>query len=366
VSATAWFDNATAPPGRAPLHAPAIIVIALALAALTSTQFLFQPFVWRNWPVDEVLLGWRDYAGQRALTAAAIAVALIAVRAVPLRHPPARAVLTVVAIAVGAGLGELGPLALDPGERAYGFAPALRRGLQTTVFASGIVALITLWRQAAELNAAVRAAELRRARSEQQHVELSLQAMRSRIEPHFLFNTLATVLRLLQTRPPEGAALLDHLVSYLRWSQVSARVQQIRLGQEADLVEAYLAVVSTRMSGRLRAQCAIPAELRDCLIPPLVVATLVENAIQHGIAPAPEGGSLRVEARARGETLELVVADTGVGFSETGGSGIGLANIRARLATLYGAAGGLRIANGAPHGVRAQVDVPLRRTESAP
>jgi hypothetical protein len=361
---TAWFDSATAPPGKAPLHAPAIIGVSLAIAVLTSTQFLFQPFVWRNWPVDEVLLGWLDFARQRAWTAAAIAAALIGVLALPLKHTLARALLTVAAIAVGAGVGELGPLVLDPDTRAFDFPPAIRRLLETTVFASGIVALIHLWRQSAELNAAVRATDLRRARSEQQHVELSLQAMRSRIEPHFLFNTLATVLRLLQTQPRQGADLLDHLVAYLRWSQLSAGQQEIQLGQEADLVEAYLAVVSTRMSGRLSARCIVPGGLRDCLIPPLIVATLVENASKHGISPAPKGGTIEVEARAVGETLALIVTDTGVGFTGgTGGSGIGLANIRARLATLYGDEGVLRLAHNSPHGVRAEIRVPLRRGE---
>jgi hypothetical protein len=366
MSVAAWFDSAIAPPGKAPLQAPAIIGIALALAVLTSTQFLFQPFVWRNWPVDEVLLGWLDYAGQRALSAAAIAAALIAVRAVRVRNTAARALMTVAAIALGAGAGELGPLVLDPGAMTYEFAPAIRRVLQTTVFACGIVALILLWRQATDLNAAIRAAELHRAKSEQQHVELSLQAMRSRIEPHFLFNTLATVLRLMQTQPRQGAALLDHLVAYLRWSQLSAGLQQIALGQEADLVEAYLAVVSTRMSDRLAARCAISDELRDCLVPPLMVATLVENAIKHGIAPAPHGGSLEIEARVFGQTLEIVVADTGVGFSQSGGSGIGLANIRARLSTLYGERGCLSLAHNTPQGVRAQLRLPLCRAEAAP
>jgi hypothetical protein len=356
-----------APPRKAPLHATAILGVALALALLTSTQFFFQPFVWRNWPVDEVLLGWLDFARQRALTGAAIAAALIAVRAVPLRSTIARTLLTIAAIAFGAAVGELGPLAFDPEQVPYNFLPAMRRVFQTILFASGIVALICLSRQAAELNAAVHAADLRRARSEQQHVELSLQAMRSRIEPHFLFNTLATVLRLLQTQPRQGAALLDHLVAYLRWSQLSAGMQQILLGPEADLVEAYLAVVSTRMSGRLAARCSIPDELRDCLVPPLMVATLVENAIKHGISPAPQGGAVQVEARALGETLELVVADTGVGFTESsGGSGIGLANIRARLATLHGDGAALRLAHNAPHGVRAQLHVPLRRARIAP
>jgi LytS/YehU family sensor histidine kinase len=126
-------------------------------------------------------------------------------------------------------------------------------------------------------------------------------------------------------------------------------------------VHAYLSVVATRMSGRLVLRWDIPEALRDCAVPPLAVATLAENAVKHGIASMPEGGTIEVSARALGATLEVTVADTGVGLSGSGGSGIGLSNIRARLTTLYGDAASLGLEHHPPHGVLARLQLPLLR-----
>ena len=107
------------------------------------------------------------------------------------------------------------------------------------------------------------------------------------------------------------------------------------------------------------------SELRGCELPPLLIASLVENAVKHGIAPRPEGGMIEVAARAVGALLEVTVADTGAGFSGSGGSGIGLLNTRARLATLYGAAGTLTLENNRPSGVLARMRLPRRGAETA-
>ena len=191
---------------------------------------------------------------------------------------------------------------------------------------------------------------LRRSQADSQVAQLRLQSLRSRIEPHFLFNTLATVRRLHHTDPADGARLLGHFLSYLRLTLASETAQHATLGDEIDLVGAYLHIVALRMSGRLKLRWDVSAELRGCELPPLLIASLVENAVKHGIAPRPEGGMIEVAARAVGALLEVTVADTGAGFSGSGGSGIGLLNTRARLATLYGAAGTLTLENNRPSG----------------
>jgi signal transduction histidine kinase len=354
---------ATTPPsaGARAWRLPARVVIpgTLLLAALMSTRFLAQPFVWHHWPLDEVLLGWRDIFIGHAVTALAIGVALMVFGRVRVHEAGLRAALMAAAIVVGAAIGELLPSAFDPRAGWVDVPSALGRTLQAIVVACCVAAMVALWHRSVAARSALDAAELRRTQLVQQLVQRRLQALRSRIEPHFLFNTLATVRRLHQTDPAQGARLLEHFVAYLRWTLASANVQHIRLGQEVDLVHAYLSVVATRMSGRLALRWDVPEALRDCLVPPLALATLAENAVKHGIASQPEGGVISVRARTLGGTLEVTVADTGVGLSGSGGSGIGLANIRARLATLYGDAASLGLERNAPQGVLARLRLPL-------
>ncbi|HEY6087689.1 MAG TPA: histidine kinase, partial [Burkholderiaceae bacterium] len=269
------------------------------------------------------------------------------------------------AIACGAVAGELTVLAADNRSATVDLRLAIARALQWTVVGCSIASMVYLWRRSVDARAAVQGAELRRSQVEGQLAQVRLQVLRSRIEPHFLFNTLATVRRLHLTDPALGAQLLEHLLSYLRRTLATESAQQTSLGQELDLVAAYLNVVATRMAGRLSLRWDVPDELRDCELPPLTIATLVENAVKHGIAPRPEGGTIEVRAQAVGAMLEVTVADTGVGFTGSGGSGIGLANIRSRLATLYGASGSLTLESNRPSGLRARMCLPRRPVGAA-
>jgi hypothetical protein len=248
---------------------PASIVLpgALLVALLLSTQYLFQPFVWRNWPVDEVLLGWFDVASSRALTAVAIGLAVLAAGHVRTQRGSVRVALMAGAIAAGAAAGELLPLLFIARMGPHDLELALGRALQAAVVGCSVAAMFALWRRSAEGRRALQAAELRASQVEQQSAQLRLQALRSRIEPHFLFNTLATVRRLHNTDPAQGARLLDQFTAYLRWTLATEQAHQTRLGQEVDLVHAYLSVVATRMSGRLALHWDVPEALRDCVVP---------------------------------------------------------------------------------------------------
>ena len=336
---------------------PWSVLIAVAM----STQFLFQPFVWRNWPLDEVLLGWSEVVRDRVVVALAIALALIGAGRAPARTPAGHALLLGAAIVFGAAVGEVA-LVGAPGDARSVFGRVLR----WCVIAGSVAAMFFLWRRTADANAAVQATELRRAQTKRQIAQARLQALRSQIEPHFLFNTLATVRRLHHTEPGQGAQLLASFLDYLRLTLPTLRDERSTLGQEIDLVQAYLGVVAVRMSGRLQVSFDVPAELRGVEFPPLSIATLVENAIKHGIAPLPAGGTVHVQARRLGAVVEVSVADTGVGFSGLGGSGIGLANIRARLQTLYGEQGVLVLETNQPSGVRASIRLPERQGGGAP
>ncbi len=195
---------------------------------------------------------------------------------------------------------------------------------------------------------------------EREMTEARLQVMQAQIEPHFLFNTLANVRRLYQTDPPTGRAMLRHLSRYLSAALPQMRESQSTLGRELALTIAYLNVQKIRMGERLNFEVDVPEALQPCTVPPMMLLTLVENAIRHGLVPLPKGGRVQVSARADDGTLRLQVADTGRGLHESsGGAGIGLANIRSRLKTLYDADARLLLAQNPELGVTATLELPV-------
>jgi hypothetical protein len=193
---------------------------------------------------------------------------------------------------------------------------------------------------------------------ERQIAEARLQLLQAQIEPHFLFNSLASVKRLYEREPAAGRELLRNLREYLRIASPKGRPGDARLGDEVGLATAFLAIFQLRMGDRLRVRVDVPEDVRSAVLPPLVLGTLVENAIKHGIAPRASGGTVSVSARRDGSILEVAVRDDGVGFRSDWGPGIGLANTRARLETLYPGVGALELAENADGGVKALVRIP--------
>ena len=334
-----------------------VLVLAALLAFVVSTQYLFQPFVWRHWPLDEVLLGWLEVLRDRVVGALAIGSTVALALQWPLRRRWARAAALALAIVGGAAGAEAAMSALDWPASAPSAAELAARTLRWSVFACGIVGLWVARQRALAVDEAARSEAAARMRTERQLSALRLQALQSQIEPHFLFNTLATVKRLGSTEPAQCARLLDHLHTFIRLSQ-AAQPGDARwtLRQDLQMVRAYLSVVEMRMNGRLRVRIDVDeAALGDLEVPPLALGTLVENAVKHGITPAPEGGEIAVDARREAGMIELRVADTGVGLRSEGGAGIGLANTRARLRTLHGEHAGLTLAANRPTGVVASL-----------
>ena len=189
--------------------------------------------------------------------------------------------------------------------------------------------------------------------------EARLRMLQAQIEPHFLFNTLANVRRLYQTQPGDGATMLDNLMRYFAVALPQMRATGTTLGREAILSESYLEIQRIRMGRRLTFAIDIPENLRDVQLPPMMLLTLVENAIKHGLAPLPEGGHVDVMASVKGNELHVRVADNGRGFVQSSGGGTGLANIRARLAGVYGTTARLTLALNTPRGVTSSITVPL-------
>ncbi|MCU0952025.1 MAG: histidine kinase [Burkholderiaceae bacterium] len=197
-----------------------------------------------------------------------------------------------------------------------------------------------------------------------QVTQAHLSALQAQIEPHFLFNTLANVKRLYETAPERGRDMLSSLIGYLRAALPGMRRSGATVAQELDLARAYLTILQMRMGERLAFTIDAPAQFDDAEMPPLVLGTLLENAIKHGLGALPEGGRIDIrvsqDTRHGAPVLRLDVADTGAGFSGLGGSGVGLANTRSRLAALYGDAAALTLATRTPRGVVATVVLPLR------
>ncbi|HZZ94766.1 MAG TPA: histidine kinase [Usitatibacter sp.] len=248
-------------------------------------------------------------------------------------------------------------LALVVGAAAY-------TSLRVAYFASCLLpaSLLTalLYFAARERDAALRLhrASLARVEIERQLVESRLNVLRAQIEPHFRFNSLASVKLLYGRNARKGRALLRDLADYLRKGTCRARQREVPLGDEVALARTFLGIFQVRMGKRLLVDVDVPADLDSALVPALTIGTLVENAIKHGIGPRAAGGTVRLTSRSDGGYLVVGVHDDGVGFRARSGSGVGLANIRARLETLLGPAGTLELASNSAGGVTATLRLP--------
>ncbi|HSN73174.1 MAG TPA: histidine kinase, partial [Steroidobacteraceae bacterium] len=180
----------------------------------------------------------------------------------------------------------------------------------------------------------------------------------------FLFNTLANVRRLYAEDPARGRVMLETLLRYLELALPAMRERASTLARDAELIEAYLGIQAVRMGPRLRFTIDIPPHLRGHRIPPMMLLTLVENSIKHGLSRKPEGGSVRVSAAAEQGRLILTVTDTGVGFTSGAGAGTGLANLSTRLAAEFGDEAGLSLANDEAGGATATLFLPLAAGDS--
>lgn len=210
-------------------------------------------------------------------------------------------------------------------------------------------------------------AELKRSQQEKLLAETELKLLQAQIEPHFLFNTLSNITQLIRSDPDLAVCTLENLTTLLRGALARTRSSISTLGQEVDFARAYLAVQATRMQGRLRYRCDLPEEFRDFPLPPLLIQPLLENAVIHGIEPAPEGGGIDFTAGHDGDVLVLSVSDNGAGMREHGTSGgTGLRNVRDRLRLVYGPDATLELAPSSPRGVRARISIPLESPCPAP
>lgn len=215
-------------------------------------------------------------------------------------------------------------------------------------------------------------AEARHRQTEQDKALLlsQLKQLQSQIEPHFLFNTLATIHALIAVEPHTAQRMLGKLTALLRGSLRRHRQTLVPLTEELALVEAYLKIQQIRLGERLTYCLPQDSTLGQLQFPPLLLQPLVENAVVHGIEPKAEGGTVQISLALQDEKLELAVSDNGIGLvpdvlsdskSTSAGSHIALENIRQRLAGLFGRAGELCVQQNAHGGVTATLRIDRRQ-----
>jgi signal transduction histidine kinase len=358
------------PPPQAPSQPAQILAMALLLATVASIYLVGGSFV-AEWP--DLLKPLRilafNWVAQFVVACAMLSLIAKAYPLVPQRRPRrlgGLAALVMACAAVGSLLQILVYVVQlsEPEQR-------LPNGLHYLLFwnltlACLLVVAHSFAERSQAASHALHDADLRRLAVSGELDRARLQVLQAQIEPHFLFNALANVRRLVRTDADASRTLLTDLLRYLEEALPALRDEHTTLGREADLLRAFLAVYQVRMGPRLQTQIDVPPHLLGCVVPPMLLLTLVENALKHGLQPLVEGGQVRVAASAHGGQLTLTVADNGKGMGSGSGGGTGLANVRARLKAMYGAGASLALAVNEPRGVVATVVLPETPGEAGP
>ncbi|MFG6412535.1 histidine kinase [Roseateles sp. DC23W] len=235
------------------------------------------------------------------------------------------------------------------------------------ILASAVIKAMYKGRIQAEVKAAQATENAESEALKRQVIEARMAAMQAQVEPHFLFNTLASIDHLIEVDPPRASQMQKNLIALLRASMPTMREANATgaardLGRELAVIRPYLEILKMRMEERLQTEIDVPEGLMSAEFPPMMIQGLVENAIKHGLEPKAEGGSLKVKAEILHGKLAVTVADTGLGFGRaaTSGTGVGLANIRERLQLLHGSRASVTVTENQPSGTVVTITVPYR------
>ena len=344
-----------------------VVLVAFVTSLNTTTKFLV------IWPLGQWLGAFLGEFVEYLLVGGAVLIGAVWARKAVPSHGAKQYAAMVFAVVIAATLAEVGLEAwssygqfLAAGESWQTALLDAAIGLAAQIVRDSFVGLIiaSTWlyvRAEADNAAAIATVAVDSERLDRQTAEARLQMLEAQIEPHFLFNTLANVRRLYETDRAAGATMMRNLKDYLAVALPQMRAVACTLGRESDHAIAYLNIQQIRMGRRLVFDFDVPSQLRDARMPPLMLLTLVENAVKHGLTPQREGGRIDVRAKVVDGQLRIDVADTGQGFTKSGGGGTGLANTRARLASHFGERAGLSVAINTPQGVVATLVLPYER-----
>ena len=241
-------------------------------------------------------------------------------------------------------------------DRMEGFAALTGLG----IFLSPWIALGALvWQKEALAREQALALDLAHSETERLTLDARLNLLQAQVAPHFLFNTLANVQALVEAGSPKAPEVLRSLIAYLRAAVPRLHESATTLGQEVELVRAYLELMQTRMPDRLSFELKVDPATGLLRCPPMTLLTLVENAVRHGIDPSEEGGRIAIDVRRAGNRCQVRVADSGVGLlASDRGLGTGLAALRERLTLVFGEGARLQVRAREPRGVVAEIEFP--------
>jgi signal transduction histidine kinase len=340
------------------------IVAALLFIRVLSTSVERVIFAATNRQLDEWFSNLFVGYGQLLLTAAPMLVVIIATANLGPQHGPKRIAALTAAVILSAGAGAPLRIAfwhwLGISHSSGDALAMLSYVWPRYALLGGMLTIVgEFYRREMASTKAMQQAEIDRVAFEREMAEARLQVLQAQIEPHFLFNTLANVRRLYDKDLAAGGKMLENLMRYLEVALPQMRDNESTLGRDAELVEAFLRVQQIRMGHRLAFSIDIPVALRAHPMPPMMLLTLAENAIKHGLNPSLDGGRIHVMARADGDRLILSVADTGLGFAPGSGAGTGLANVCARLVAQFGNRASLALENNELGGATAMIVLPL-------
>lgn len=246
----------------------------------------------------------------------------------------------------------------EGGTRLMGFMILTMTGL---LFAPWIAMAALLRQRDESVRSQALAFERERSELERAALDARLRLLQAQVQPHFLFNTLANVHELVVSGSAQAPAVLDSLIAYLRAAVPRLDEPAITLGQELELVRAYLDLMQMRMPDRLQFSIQYEQEHRSLRCPPMTLMTLVENAVRHGIDPSEEGGRIEVNVKVENQRCRVRVSDTGVGLQEqAGGLGTGLSTLRERLQLAFGDKATFRLEAQEPHGLVAKLEFPAQ------
>ena len=240
----------------------------------------------------------------------------------------------------------------------------------TFILASLIIKVMAGGKHSADVAARQAVERAEKEQLERTALEAHLEALQAQIEPHFLFNTLASIDQLILTDPPRASRMQQSLIRYLRAAMPQMRASgagaRPTLGQQVDLSRSFLEIMAVRMEDRLQSVMSVPDGLKSAVFPSMMLQTLVENSIRHGLEPKAEGGRLEIRAEIVDGQLSVQVCDTGMGFAPNSKGGVGLANIRERLKVMYKDRAELVISVPAEGGTCATIRVPYEVAATAP
>jgi sensor histidine kinase YesM len=334
-------------PGR---YIRQLVVVWLAMLALSVGLTITTPFSFKNNLIYSLVISGSIFS---------LSVALEILRGVRSRDWTT----AVIAIPVGTGIGVFLSAQIVGHNLMQVFAQHPNQLVLTLVISlvcgSGFSYYFHSRETLSEAKAALREQALARVANEKRLLESNLRLLQAQIEPHFLFNTLSNILSLIRHEPNKAERMLQDLTEYLRVSLRRTREAEVTLGDEIQLLRAYLGIQQVRMGERLRYTIDVPEELNCLRLPPLLIQPLAENAVRHGLEPQPAGGEVSVRARCTGDRLDIEISDTGPGIAQGFAPGVGIANVRARLQGLYGDAAKFVLQPNTPHGLRIRIAIPV-------